>query len=83
MKYKDYLASYVGKAVKIDKDYDTGIYTISPASVDPTRPYWRDDILQVHDDFVVVKKDTGGGAPGVPAGYDQEAIPMNLVKFKL
>jgi len=81
MKYKDFIESYVGKPVKIGYDCDTGIYTISPTSVDPDKPFNRNDILEVHDDFVVIKKYITGGAPDYPARYSQKAIPIYMIEF--
>jgi len=73
MKYKDYIESYVGKPVKIYLNIKLGIYTISPARLNPKRPYARDDILEVHDDFVLIQEYLGGYAP---PKYAQWAIPI-------
>jgi hypothetical protein len=52
MKYQDYIKSYIGKAVRITENDDSGTYTIT-TRLYPKYPYMRDDILEVHDDFVV------------------------------
>ncbi len=83
MKYHEYIKRFIGKVVKIKRSSDAGIYIISPGKKDKKSPYNRDDILEVHDDFIVIRIFLGGGAPGVPPCYEQEVVPIHLIKFNL
>jgi len=83
MKYQDYIKGYIGQPVKIQRHFDSSILTVTPAKVDPSSRCNRCDILEVHEDFVVLQEFIYGGMPGVAPEYKRRVIPLCMIQFEL